>query len=94
MEIWVNPFTHTSPFGRIHFELEGLLGGKFQFHSNLKKVYSVNNSEEPDQTPRSAASDLVLHYLFMSLKRTKMGLYLPGPQVGGGGGYSDICIHT
>ena len=32
------------------------------------------NSGEPEQTPRFAASDLVLHCLLMSHKRT-LGLY-------------------
>ena len=35
----------------------------------------VANSEDPDQTPRSAASDLGLHCLPMSQKNGTLGLY-------------------
>ena len=45
----------TSPF-----PILGLLGGKLLFA----------NSGEPDQTPHFAVSDLVLHCLLMSQKRT------------------------
>ena len=41
--------------------VSGLLGGNFHCYSNFKR-----NSGEPDQTPRSVASDLVLHYWPMS----------------------------
>ena len=36
--------------------------------TQIKINYSVSNSEEPDQTPRFAASDLDLHCLPMSHK--------------------------
>ena len=39
----------------------------FQFHSNMK-VHFVSNSKEPDQTPCSVASGLVLHSLPLSQK--------------------------
>ena len=55
---WTNPI-----------QILGLLGSKFQFHSNFKKVILQANSAEPDQTPRSAASDMVLHCLSMSHKK-------------------------
>ena len=34
----------------------------------LELIFRLANSEDPDQTPRSAASDLGLHYLPMSQK--------------------------
>ena len=55
----------TSPF-----RILGLLGGIFHSYSNLKKkTLLFANSEEPDQTPRFAASDLVLHCFPMSYKK-------------------------
>ena len=42
-----------------------MLGSKFQFHLNFKA-----NSGEPDQTPHSVSSGLVLHCLSMSHKKT------------------------
>ena len=50
-------------------QILGVLGGIFQFHSSSNRTFS-----EPDQTPRSAASDLGLRCLSMSHKRT-LGLY-------------------
>ena len=46
-----------------------MLGGIFPvlFKFSLKLMQA--NSEEPDQTPHSLASDLVLHYLPMSHKK-------------------------
>ena len=49
------------------FPILGLLGRIFHFHS-IKKKLLFANSEEPDQTPRFAAADLVLHCLPMSHK--------------------------
>ena len=46
----------TSPF-----PILGVSGVLFHF-------YSISNSEDPDQKPRSAPSDLDLHYLPMSQK--------------------------
>ena len=48
---------------------KGSLGSKFQFHSNFKMYIPLANSSEPDQTPRSVASDMVLHCLPMSYKK-------------------------
>ena len=48
---------------------KGSLGSKFQFHSNFKTYILLANSAEPDQTPRSVISDLVLHCLPMSYKK-------------------------
>ena len=45
-----------------------LLCGIFHFYSNLNNSLFAN-SGEPDQRPRSAASDLVLHWLPMSHKK-------------------------
>ena len=42
----------------------GVFGGIFQFHSSSNRTFS-----EPDQTPRSAASDLGLCCLSMSHKK-------------------------
>ena len=47
------------------FQILGLLGSIFHFHSNIG---------DPDQTPSPATSDLGLHCLPMSHKRT-LGLY-------------------
>ena len=44
-----------------------MLGSKFQFHLNFKA-----NSGEPDQTPHSAASNMVLQCLSMSNKNYAM----------------------
>ena len=52
----------TSPF-----PILGLLGGIFHFYSNFKRNFLIANSGEPDQTPRFAASDLVLHCLPLGL---------------------------
>ena len=52
----------TSPF-----LILGLLGGIFHFY--FLKETSVSKQGEPDQTPRFAASDLVLHPLPMSHKK-------------------------
>ena len=43
----------------IHFEFKAVLGSKFQYPSNFKSTLQANSSEH-DQTPRFAASDLVL----------------------------------
>ena len=53
----------TSPF-----PILGLLGEIFHLYSNSNNT-SVSNSGEPDQTPRFAASDLILHCLPMSHKK-------------------------
>ena len=45
----------------------GVLGGIFHFYSNKKLLQA--NSGEPDQTPCSAASDLVLHCLPISHRK-------------------------
>ena len=36
---------------------------------NFFQILKVANSDEPDQTPRSVSSDLVLHCLPMSCKK-------------------------
>ena len=48
-----------------------LLSGIFHFCSNFQKKQQLlfANSEEPDQTPCFAASDLVLHCLPLSHKK-------------------------
>ena len=43
-----------------------MLGGIFYFYINFNRTA---NSGRPDQTPRSAASDLGLHCLLMSNKK-------------------------
>ena len=45
------------------------LGGIFHFYSYFLKKLLCANSGEPGQTPRFAASDLVLHCLPMSNKK-------------------------
>ena len=47
-----------------------MLGSKFSFHSNFKKNQSASKHVESDQAPCSAASDLVLHRLLTSHKRS------------------------
>ena len=57
-------------FGRIHYIVKGLLYRNRHncfHHKNFLKLNVIANSVDPDQTPRSAASDLVLLYLPMSL---------------------------
>ena len=54
----------TSPFSIL-----GLLGGIFHFNKILNDT-SISNNGEPDHTPHFAATDLVLHGLPMSHKRT------------------------
>ena len=51
------------------FPILELFGGIFLFYSNVKA-----NRGEPDQMPHIAASDMALHCLPMSHKRT-LGLY-------------------
>ena len=51
------------------FPILGLMGVFFHFYSNFKRNFCKQNSEEPDQTPHFAASDLVLHFLHMSHKK-------------------------
>ena len=51
------------------FPILGLLGGIFHFYLNFKRKLLWANSEESDQTPRFAASDLILHCLPMSYKK-------------------------
>ena len=46
------------------FDFYGLMCGILQLYSNY-----VSKQKNPDQTPRSAASDLVLHCVRMSHKR-------------------------
>ena len=53
----------TSPF-----LILGLLGGIFHFLFKFLKTFLLAISGEPDQTPRFATSDLVLHCLSMSKK--------------------------
>ena len=52
----------------MHVSLLGLFGGIFIFIQILKET-SVSNSREPNQTLRSAASDLILQCLWMSHKK-------------------------
>ena len=52
----------------MHVPLLGLFGGILIFIQILKET-TVSNSREPDQTPRSAASDLILQCLWMSHKK-------------------------
>ena len=47
------------------FPILGVLSGVFHLIQVLKEILYAN-SGEPDQTPRFAASDLVLHCLPMS----------------------------
>ena len=54
----------TSPF-----PILGVSGVLFHFYSILNRYFCLANSEDPDQTPRSAASDLGLHCLPRSPKR-------------------------
>ena len=54
--------------GRIHFEFKGRWVVSFNFIKILKSKF-CSKHEEPDQTPRSVASDLVLHRLPMSHKK-------------------------
>ena len=51
----------TSPF-----PISGVSGVPFQFY--FEQIFLSANSEDPDQTPRSAASNLGLHCLPMSQK--------------------------
>ena len=46
-----------------------MLGAIFHFHPNFDRIFCKQKSEDPDQTPRSAASDLGLHCLPMSHKK-------------------------
>ena len=46
-----------------------LLVGIFQFYSNFKRYFCLQTLENPDQTPRFAASDLVLYCLPMFHKK-------------------------
>ena len=45
-----------------------VVGYRFQFHSTVKSAF-CKQTVEPDQTPLSAASGLVLHSLLMSHKK-------------------------
>ena len=51
------------------FLFEGMLGGNFHLYSNFDKIILFANSEDPDQTPCSAASDLGQHCLPSSCKK-------------------------
>ena len=51
------------------FPFQGLLGCMFRFYQNSNRTFCKKNSGDPDQTPRSAASDLGLHCLSMSHKK-------------------------
>ena len=53
----------TSPFPSL-----GVSGLLFHFYSIVNRYSCLANSEDPDQTPRSGASDLGLHCLPMSHK--------------------------
>ena len=68
--VYVNGFYPHLPSGPVSltnwtspFPVLGVTGLLFRFYS-----ISIANSEDPDQTPRSAASDLGLHCLPMSQK--------------------------
>ena len=50
----------------ISFQILGLFVGSFHFHLIFKRNFCFANRREPDQTPRFAASGLVLHCLSMS----------------------------
>ena len=57
------------------FPTLGLSGVRFHFYSISEIDIPVANSEDPDQMPRSAASDLGLHCLSMSQNIGTLGLY-------------------
>ena len=57
------------------FPVEGWSGNLYYYHVLWKRFIS-NESVDPDQTPHSAASDLVLHCLPMSLyAASNLGLH-------------------
>ena len=66
----INPLIPSGLFTAAHwtgpFPIEGV-SGYFLTLPYLKKIVFNANSVDPDQTPRSAASDLGLHCLPMSL---------------------------
>ena len=55
--------------GRVHFQTNGCWVAFFIFIQVLKEILFAN-SGEPDQVPRFVASNLVLHCLPLSQKRT------------------------
>ena len=57
-----------------------LLGCIFHFYSNFKSTF---NSVEPDQTPRSAASDLIIHCFRVPHEKSARLIWING---------FDICI--
>ena len=56
---WMSPFL-----------ILGVPGVLFSFLFYSESIFLLANSEDPDQTPRSVASDLGLHYLPMSQNGT------------------------
>ena len=68
-----NAFSHPSSL-----PILGLLGGTFHFHSNIKTNFCKQTVVQPDQTPRFAASDLVLHCLPMSHKKDARLIWVKG----------------
>ena len=64
-----------------HYQLEQSIsvlrdvGWYFSFYSSLNKTILQANSEDPDQMPLSAASDLGLHYLPRCPTKRMLGLY-------------------
>ena len=52
--------------GQVHFQYKGCLVVFYYYHVSYKFLNEAN-SVDPDQTPRSAASDLGLHYLAVPL---------------------------
>ena len=68
-------------FGRIHFEFKCCWMMNLNF-IQISKVHFVSNlnSAKPDQTPHSAATDLVFHCLPMSHKKdARLKLVNRGP---------------
>ena len=73
-------FFYFNPLNRFiaHIQCKGCLA-RFLFLSHFEEISELNvNSVDPDQIPRSAASDLGLHCLPMSLLRN-VPLILVGP---------------
>ena len=54
-------------FGRVYFLYKGCLISFYYYHVVLEISELITNVEDPDQTPRVAASEPGLHCLPMSL---------------------------
>ena len=75
--IYIISFNHVNPHlpsGPYLYQLDESISNfwgvwcTFSFLFYFKLIFLLTNSEDPDQAPRSAASDLGLHFLPMSQK--------------------------